>query len=742
MNHSSSFLAAPKANSGPLRRILLFVIQLFCLIFGLININAPVSAQSVTYNYDETTGTNGKGMLTSVSDDSGTTKFFYDQMGRVTRTDKTVDVTTYVSQTAYDNSNRIQSIGYPDGTFVSYAYNGPLLDHVYEGTITYVQYGQYNALGQPKIITYSNGVSTEYQYKPGNFRVHSAFTVKGTSCYQSMVYNYDLVGDIKEIHDYHTASNDTCSAVPVTDQVFDYDPLGRLTYAQGPYGLDSSPATLTYHYDEISNMLCNAERFPANSSSNCDPASSSYAGNYGYGNLAHKHGATSAAGTNYTYDANGNVVGRGTDVLTYDSRNNLISVSNVNGPTSFVYDGDGGRVKKMIGTATTVYIGRQYECKTTCSKYIFAGTQKIAVKPVGATGDIFFYHPDHLTSTNIVTNKIGAKVQEVAYYPYGKKRAMPGAVEEINVSHKYTSQELDESTELYFYGARYYDPVLARFISPDTQIPNFYNPQRLNRYAYADNNPLNYIDPTGHKSLRKRLKDAVKKNAIIGIIVQAVDPIAGTYLLSKSDQGRMVLQGEIIIGGIALGPAGAGVGALGMAAYGGATAAGMTALTGGSARDTLRSGAIGFGASFGSTVASIGVGSTSGFLIGQVAGDSVGAAAGHILGSAAGAYAAGAGSTLASGGSLNQANRRGLTGAAWGGGTASLDELYKAVSGFTKVDAKPGGDWVTKENGGAVEGANNVGNARTALQVINDISLGVCDEGSACSLNLNQVGVS
>lgn len=50
-----------------------------------------------------------------------------------------------------------------------------------------------------------------------------------------------------------------------------------------------------------------------------------------------------------------------------------------------------------------------------------------------------------------------------------------------------------------YYGARYYDAALGRFIQPDTIIPNPYNLQSLNRYAYVYNNPVKYTDPTGHR---------------------------------------------------------------------------------------------------------------------------------------------------------------------------------------------------------------------------------------------------
>jgi RHS repeat-associated protein len=60
----------------------------------------------------------------------------------------------------------------------------------------------------------------------------------------------------------------------------------------------------------------------------------------------------------------------------------------------------------------------------------------------------------------------------------------------------FTGQRLDD-TSLYYYGARYYDPMIGRFISPDTTIPDGYNPQSYNRYSYCINNPTSAIDPSG-----------------------------------------------------------------------------------------------------------------------------------------------------------------------------------------------------------------------------------------------------
>src|SRR5262249_24468871 len=65
------------------------------------------------------------------------------------------------------------------------------------------------------------------------------------------------------------------------------------------------------------------------------------------------------------------------------------------------------------------------------------------------------------------------------------------------VSNRYTGQISDDETGLYYYGARYYDPQLGRFIQPDPTIPDPGSSQSYNRYSYCRNNPLNAVDPSG-----------------------------------------------------------------------------------------------------------------------------------------------------------------------------------------------------------------------------------------------------
>ncbi len=174
--------------------------------------------------------------------------------------------------------------------------------------------------------------------------------------------------------------------------------------------------------------------------------------------------------------------------------------------TTLHYDGDGGRVKKTVDDGSlitwTTYIGKLYVCEGTapplsCAKMIFSGSQRIAIKQVGS-GSTSYFHSDHLGSTSVLTDSNGVSEQDVAYYPYGDTRSNTGTAD---VPYKYTGKEQDDSTGLYFYEGRYYDPVLGRFISPDTIVPDPLDPQALNRYSYVLNNPLRYIDPSGQMAI-------------------------------------------------------------------------------------------------------------------------------------------------------------------------------------------------------------------------------------------------
>ena len=212
----------------------------------------------------------------------------------------------------------------------------------------------------------------------------------------------------------------------------------------------------------------------------------------------------------YIYDENGNMTS-GPDFtdplevaersIVYNADNMPVSIAHIKGAnteiTDFVYDEDGVRSKKVLQNGIcTYYISNEFEViDGTATKYVFAGSIRIAM--ISSSG-IQYFHKDHLGSSSVITNTNGEKVKTTEHMPFGHIREEMIHIAGMDTSnYKYTDQELDPETGLYNYNARLYNPVLGIFITPDTIVPDPYDPQTLNRYAYCRNNPLIYVDPSG-----------------------------------------------------------------------------------------------------------------------------------------------------------------------------------------------------------------------------------------------------
>ena len=146
---------------------------------------------------------------------------------------------------------------------------------------------------------------------------------------------------------------------------------------------------------------------------------------------------------------------------------------------------------------TTVYIGNTYEWTASGAKsYYYAGNVRIAMRTGNNPGTINYLLSDHLGSTALTTDSNGNRQAELRYHPYGKNRYTYGTTP---TTFRYTGQrQQTNANELYFYQSRWYDPLVGRFLSADTIVPDPKNPQALNRYAYGSGNPVKYTDPSGH----------------------------------------------------------------------------------------------------------------------------------------------------------------------------------------------------------------------------------------------------
>ncbi|MFC1593868.1 toxin TcdB middle/N-terminal domain-containing protein [Candidatus Omnitrophota bacterium] len=380
----------------------------------------------------------------------------------------------------------------------------------------FVENVDYSAAGQIVTIEYGNGVVTAYTYDVNTLRLIHLSTVDSEQVtLQELNYHYDSVGNIVQIIDN----------VNTATQIFTYDALNRLLTADSPgYGFKE------YEYDQIGNMIFK----------------DGVVYSYGAGS-AGPHAVTSGSdGSVFTYDNNGNMNSWQTAdgriyAYEFDAENRLRIVK-INGATkaAYEYDGDGGRTKKtiysssmasrdyflhedsfakrrseehlryaldflssfvsipeaeaaLVSEVTTVYIGSLYE-KTDNSntKHIFLGGQRIASVKDGVVN---YFHTNHLGSTDVVTDYSGEEIVHYEYAPYGEVVVEQG----VDITdYKFTGKSLDSEVGLYFYGARYYNPTIGRFITADSIVQESSDSQSLNRYTYGRGNPGYYTDPNGH----------------------------------------------------------------------------------------------------------------------------------------------------------------------------------------------------------------------------------------------------
>jgi RHS repeat-associated protein len=220
---------------------------------------------------------------------------------------------------------------------------------------------------------------------------------------------------------------------------------------------------------------------------------------------------------NYTYDLVGNLISQasgGGNLITgdgfnreYNTLNQLIRIRNGSSATSpileqYTYDPFGQRIKiwKNDSAGTVIYTPFRELMQVRNSSgiynfsYIYDGSTLVAT--VNPDGSKYFYHPDQLGSTTLITSSTGSIVEKTFYEPFGDITS--GGTSEVKL---YTGQYDDKNTGQDYYGARYYKPSMGKFIQPDSLITNTYDPQQLNRYAYVRNNPYKYIDPKGQQEV-------------------------------------------------------------------------------------------------------------------------------------------------------------------------------------------------------------------------------------------------
>jgi len=140
-------------------------------------------------------------------------------------------------------------------------------------------------------------------------------------------------------------------------------------------------------------------------------------------------------------------------------------------------------------------VGNHYEVTNgVVTKYYFAGGQRIAMRK---NGTLSYLLGDHLGSSSVTTNASGVKTASALYKAFGETRYSSG---NLGTDYKFTGQREESALGgIYWFQSRWFDPTLGRFMSPDTIVPTqTQGTQAWDRYAFVNNNPVRYNDPSGH----------------------------------------------------------------------------------------------------------------------------------------------------------------------------------------------------------------------------------------------------
>jgi RHS repeat-associated protein len=411
-----------------------------------------------TFVYDEAGHGASKGQLTTMIDGTGSESLSYDFRGQPTAQTKCVANICYTMQFGHDWLGRLATVTYPDGEVVTNRYDQAARVAGVSGYVSSLIYG---ANDQLLSAAFANGTTESFTYDPVRRWMTSAAVTgpSGATLYQAS-YAYEANGRVRQV---------TSTTNPLLNLTFGYDDLNRLLSVSG--GQRQS-----FAYDAVGNMTYN-----------------SAIGGYTYGDAAHEHAVTAAGATGYSYDANGNMTAGAGRSLTWNADNQPLTVTKNGATTTYGYDGKGRRVSKVAPGSTSLYYGKFLELTNgSLVKYYYAGPVLVAKRD--ATGPSW-YHQDHLGSVRALTNGAGLVINR---YDYGAFGATVGASEGVANRFTFGGHRKDTENGLVFMNARYYDPDLGRFISADPIVPDPSNPQTLNRYSYANNNPISNVDPTGH----------------------------------------------------------------------------------------------------------------------------------------------------------------------------------------------------------------------------------------------------
>jgi len=415
---------------------------------------------TVKYEYDK------DGDRTSTTDGTGTSKYTFDQLDRLTEAE-----TGHKEKTKYeyDLANEQTKITYPNTKAVTRAYDkAGRLEKVtdwLEGASKF----SYDADSDLTATTFptSTGDVDKYEHNQAD-QMSSQTMVKGTETLASLAYAHDNDGQVK---------SGTVKGLPGEEKPsYEYDTNNRLTKGAG----------IAYEYDAANNATkIGAGAYKYNSGSELETGPSL---TYTYDELGErtKTKPTTGPATTYGYDQAGE--------LTSVERPKEGETAEIK--DTYAYDGNGLRASQTIAGTTTYLVWDMTEglpllLSDTTNSYIY-GPGGLPFEQISSGGTVTYLHHDQQGSTRLLTGSTGTVTGSTTFDAYGNKTGSTGtSTTPLGYDGQYTSSD----TGLIYLRARVYDPATAQFLTLDPMEAITGAP-----YNYANDNPLNHGDASGLSS--------------------------------------------------------------------------------------------------------------------------------------------------------------------------------------------------------------------------------------------------
>lgn len=446
-----------------------------------------------TWVYD--IGNKAIGKISSTNSPVESINYTYDNLGRVINERQVIQGRIYTRAFVFDANGRLKDINYLSGKLlirqIYNQYNFISEVRNITGGLNQLlwQLSKTNALGQIEKQIYGNGLSINQEVDPEKNTINKITTLRANNQIASELgFSYDAIGRLLERK--HITKNKR--------EVFTYDNLNRLTKTEvvGGYAVDITYDILgnityksdvgTYIYGSVNNGPHRLIRVDLNNSGACVPSLFANA----------EYNSFNKASTIYSDTAK-------IDILYDAGQQRVLQNLYVNNSWQRMrtYVGNYAQIDSSTkNVETSIYIGTPVG---------IIGTYVITRINNTTQSNFVYWHKDHLGSVVGISDN-NSTLTEFSYDAWGQRRnedwsALTGSPN--GYFRGFTGHEHYDMFGLIDMNGRIYDPVLARFLSPDPIIQAQADLQNYNRYTYVFNNPLSYTDPNGYGGIGDFLDD-------------------------------------------------------------------------------------------------------------------------------------------------------------------------------------------------------------------------------------------